>query len=208
MSQIYLVDINFYICTFPPPPILCSVSIVIVINNICCTQSLIIIMANTNRRNPNAGEPTCRSGRAAGKRPTALSPLLQHNRYDLGKRKDLPESFPLPLESTVQQGTDSNTQRKDLPKDSHKDSTKDSPRMQLTIEENKQILEERKQHLLLQHPHWVARGGDNRPPDESPIQPPSLVPQIENPLALGTMPTLVRLQDGTTAAIIARRYPE
>ncbi len=163
-------------------------------------------MAKTNRRNSNAAEPTHRSGRAAGKRPTASSPSIRHTLYDLGKRKDPPES--LPLETTVQQGTDSNTQRKDLPKDSHKDSTKDSPRMQLTIEENKQILEERKQHLLLQHPHWVARGGDNRPPDESPIQPPSLVPQIENPLALGTMPTLVRLQDGTAAAIIARRYPE
>ena len=54
MSQIYLVDINFYMFTFPPPPILCSVLIVIIINIICCTQSLIIIMVNTNCRNPNA----------------------------------------------------------------------------------------------------------------------------------------------------------
>jgi hypothetical protein len=155
-------------------------------------------MANTNRRNPNTAEPTRQSGRAAGKRPTASSPLLRHSRYNLGKRKDPPES--LPLESTVQQGTDSNTQRKDLPKDLHKDSPKDSPTLQLTIEERKQL-------LLLKLPPWEARGGDNCPPDKPPIQPPPL-PQIENPLALDTMPTLVPLQDGTTAAIIARRYPK
>ncbi len=95
MLQIYLVGINFYICTFPPPPILCSVSIVIVLNNICYTQSLIIIMANTNRRNPNAPEPTRRSARVAGKRPTTSSPLLQHTRYDNkgDKRKDPPETL-------------------------------------------------------------------------------------------------------------------
>ncbi len=133
--------------------------------------------------------------------------------------------------------------------------------MQLTIKENKQILEERKQRLLLQPPpwesrivtpsariyrricsrirlricpgcnllsrrvnkflrrgnsvfsssllpgSWEARGDDNRSPDESPIQPPPL-PQIDNPSALGNMPTLAPLQDGTTAAIAARRYPK
>jgi hypothetical protein len=110
-------------------------------------------MVNTNRRNPIAGEPTRQSGRAAGKRPTSSSPLLQHTRwFDLGKRKDPPESFPLPLESTVQQCTVSKTQRKDLPKDLRKDSPKDSPSFQLTINGNKQILKERKQCLLLQPP--------------------------------------------------------
>ena len=115
-------------------------------------------MVNTNRRNPNAGEPTRQSGRAAGKRPTASSPLLQHTRwFDLGKRKDPPESFPLPLESTIQQCTVSNTQRKDLPNDLRKDSPKDLPRLQLTIHGNKQILKERKHRLLLQPPPCEAR---------------------------------------------------
>jgi len=72
-------------------------------------------MENANRRNPNAHEPTCRSLRVAGKRPTASSSLLRCTQYDVGgKRKDLPESLPLPQESTVQKGKDSNTQHKDL----------------------------------------------------------------------------------------------
>jgi len=53
----------------------------------------------------------------------------------------------------------------------------------------------------------VARGGDNRSPDKSPIEAPPL-PLIDNPLAFGIMPTLVPLQDVTTAAILARRYPK
>ena len=107
-------------------------------------------MANTNRKNPNTTEPTRQSGQAAGKRSTASSPSLQHTWNNLGKCKDPPES--LPLESTIQQGTDSNTQCKGLPKDSRKDSPKDSPRFQLTIKERTQF-EERKQLILLQRPH-------------------------------------------------------
>ena len=164
-------------------------------------------MANTNCKNPNAPEPTRQSARAAGKGPTTPSPPLRGVRYDEGgKRKDPPKSLHLPLESTVQQGTDRNTQRNDLPKDSRKDSPKDSPSFQLTIEEWKQF-EERKQLLLLQGPHWKARDGDNRSPNKSPIDAPPL-PQIDNPLAFGIMPTLVPLQDVTTAAILARRYPK
>ena len=55
-------------------------------------------------------------------------------------------------------------------------------------------------------PPSVARGGDTLSPDESRIEAPPL-PQIDNNLAFGTMPTLVPLQDVNTAAL-ARRYPE
>ena len=74
-------------------------------------------MANFNRRNPNAPEPTLRSARAAGKRPTASSPLLRRTWYDNkgDKRKD-------PLETlAIQTGTESKTQRKDLLKDLRKE---------------------------------------------------------------------------------------
>ena len=70
-------------------------------------------MANTNRRNPNAPEPTRQSARAAGKRPTASSPSLRHTQYQYDnkgdKRKDPPETLAI-----VQTGTESNTQRKDF----------------------------------------------------------------------------------------------
>ena len=159
--------LNFNIFAFPPPPI-CSVSIIVIgINHICRTQSLIIIMANTNRRNPNAPEPT---------RPTASSPSLQWTRYVKGgKCKDPPESLPLPRESTIQKGTDSNTQRKDLSKDLHNEDS--------LIEESKKRFEEVKQRCLLEldalakqrcqlesPPPSVARGGDTHSPDESPIE--------------------------------------
>ena len=87
-------------------------------------------MANTNRRNPNAPEPTRRSARAAGKRPTASSPSLRHTQYDNkgDKRKDPPETL------AIQMGTESNTQRKDFSKDSHKED--------LLIEESEKRLEE------------------------------------------------------------------
>jgi len=200
MLQIDLVDINFYICTFPPPPILCSISIVIVINNICCTQSLIIIMANTKRRNPNAPEPTRRSARAAGKRPTASSPLLRHTRYDNkgDKRKDLPETL------AIQTGTESNTQCKDFSKDLRKEDLlieESKKHLEEVEEENRKLFEEAKrikkfvkearQHCLL---NLEALG---KPIDASP----PLLP----PLAFGTMPSLVPLQD---AVVVARRYPE
>ena len=159
--------LNFNIFAFPPPPI-CSVSIIVIgINHICRTQSLIIIMANTNRRNPNAPEPT---------RPTASSPSLRRTRYVKGgKCKDPPESLPLPRQSTVQKGTDSNTQRKDLSKDLHNEDS--------LIEESKKRFEEVKQRCLLEldalakqrcqlesPPPSVARGGDTHSPDESPIE--------------------------------------
>ena len=144
MSQIYLVDINFYICTFPPPPILCSVSIVIVIKNICCTQSLIIIMVNTNRRNPNAPEPTRQSARAAGKRPTASSSSLRHTQYDNkgDKCKDLPETL------AIQTGTESNT---DFSNDSRKEDS--------LIEESKKHLEEveEENRKLFEEAKWIKK---------------------------------------------------
>ena len=53
----------------------------------------LIIMANTNRRIPNAAaEPTRQSRRAAGKNPTADSPVLRFGWYDRGEPKDLPDS--------------------------------------------------------------------------------------------------------------------
>jgi len=59
-------------------------------------------MMNTNRsRNPSAAEPTRQSGQVAGKRPTASSPSPRHTRYDLGKRKDPPESLPTRINSSV-----------------------------------------------------------------------------------------------------------
>ena len=87
-------------------------------------------MANTNRRNPNAPEPTRRSARAAGKRPTASSPSLRHTRYDNkgDKHKDPPETL------VIQMGAESNTQRKDFSKDSRKEDS--------LIEESKKRLEE------------------------------------------------------------------
>ena len=207
MSQIYLVDINFYICTFPPPPILCSVSIVIVINNICCTQSLIIIMANTKRRNPNAPEPTRRSARAAGKRPTASSPSQRQTRYDnkCDKHKDPPETL------AIQTGTESNTQRKDFSKNSCKEDSlieESKKRLEEAEEENRKLFEEAKrikkfvkearQHCLL---NLEALG---KPIDAPPLLLPPAPPLLP-PLAFGTMPSLVPLQD---AVLVARRYPE
>ena len=86
-------------------------------------------------------------------------------------------------------GTESNTQRKDLSKDLHKEDSliveskkcfeeaEDSP-----IEESKNLFEEGKQRILLELDAL-----------RRPIEAPSLLPQSDNPLAFGTMPSLVPL---------------
>jgi hypothetical protein len=108
------------------------------------------------------------------------------------KCKDPPE------ESTIQKGTgtESNAQRKDLSKDLHKEDSliveskkcfeeaEDSP-----IEESKNLFEEGKQRILLELDAL-----------RRPIEAPSLLPQSDNPLAFGTMPSLVPLQDAVLAA--------
>ena len=78
----------------------------------------------------------------AGKPPTAR-PSISDSRNHRGKRKDLPES--IPLQATVQRGT----QRKDLPHLPHGIAIR--PHMP---------------------PPWETKGGDNLPPDESPVLPP------------------------------------
>ena len=145
-------------------------------------------MANTNHTNPNA-EPPHRSNRMAGKPPT-VRPSISDSRNHRGKRKDLPES--IPLQATVQRG---GTQRKDLPHLPH------GPLI-----------------AILPHkpPPWEPRGGNNLPPDESPVLPPearggdNLLPDkspVEPPTlaVIDTMPTLVR--HDCASAHVPRRYP-
>ncbi len=168
-------------------------------------------MANTNRRNPNAPEPTRRSARAAGKRPTASSPSLRHTQYDNkgDKRKDPPETL------AIQMGTESNTQRKDFLKDSRKEDSlieESKKHLEEAEEENrklfeeakriKQFVEEAKQRCLLEL-EALGKPIDAPPPLLPPPAPPA--PPLLPPLAFGTMPSLVPLQD---AVVVARRYPE
>ena len=165
-------------------------------------------MANTNQRNPNASEPARQSAQAAGKCPTASSPLLRHTRYDnkCDKRNDLLETLVI-----VPTGTESNTQRKDFLKDSRKEDLfieESKKHLEEAVEENRKLFEEAKriknfvkevkQHSLLD---LEALGKViDAPPPLLPSAPPLLPP-----LAFGTMPSLVPLQD---ANVVARQYPE
>ena len=64
------------------------------------------------------------------------------------------------------------------------EEAEDSP-----IEESKNLFEEGKQRILLELDAL-----------RRPIEAPSLLPQSDNPLAFGTMPSLVPLQDAVLAA--------
>jgi len=107
-------------------------------------------------------------------------------------------------------GTESNTQRKDLSKDSRKEDSlieESKKGLEEAEEENKKLFEEAKQiKKFVQEAKQrclLDLEALAKPIDATPLLPPA--PPLLPPLAFGTMPFLVPLQD---AVVVARRYPE